>query len=151
MYFEGCPRLCPSAHGKCLSTSATQVEQSGLESWPRSPSPVGPSPLSCMPVTSHVAISYSVIRCPFNSWKNRGVVRCSLYTCSFAMLHLAATVSLPSISNTFISSASRAGVFPHAGTLRPWGLRLCQLLHPHSFIWLTPMHPLRAQLKSCQL
>lgn len=59
---------------------------------------MGPSTFPCMPVTSHAAINSSVIRCPFNSWKSRGVVRCSLHTCSLAMLHWASTVSLPSIS-----------------------------------------------------
>lgn len=84
MYFEGLPRLCPETHWESLSTSAKQAEELGLESWFRSPSPVGQSTFPFMPVTSHVTISYSVIRCPFNSWTKKGMARCS----SYPSLHL---------------------------------------------------------------
>lgn len=98
------------------STSTKQAEQLGLESWPRSPSPVGPRAFPCMPVTSHLAISYSVIRCLFNSWINRGVLRRSSYTCHCAFLHLVSIVSLPFIS-TFLASTLCTVVFSIPGAL----------------------------------
>lgn len=48
---------CLEAHGECLHLSAKWAERLGLQSWPRSPSPVGMCTFSFVLVSSHVTIN----------------------------------------------------------------------------------------------
>lgn len=65
-----------------------------------------------MLVTFHIAI-----RCPFNSWKNRGMGRCLSHlshTCDFAILHLVSIViffhSSPPLSRSPLCALSLSNV-----------------------------------------